>query len=218
MSQELIFQEIAKDIQLENTIIEKHKNKQVEILKQIANFKSNMQSQISVLENSISEINTEVDKKDSQKKQELESSTKNLEGLNAKIVILEKQNANIAVTTQEKSSSSEKELTTLSDAIEIKKKNIMKLTEESTSNIENHKSVGDSLKIHKNHLTELTAECETIQGKIASANENFERVSLQENDHQILILSNVELLKKTTEAMKIELESDSRLLTDLNEK
>jgi hypothetical protein len=218
MSQELIFEEIAKDIQLENTIIEKHKKKQVEILKQITDFKSNMQSQISVLENSISEINTEVNNVKLQKTKQLESSTGHLEDLNKQIEELKQKNENIAVTTQEKSSSSEKELTTLSDAIDIKKTKIIKLQEESISKIEVHKSVGDILKLHKTHLTELIVECEAIQGKIAAANENFEKVSIFENDHQQLILSNVEILKKTTEAMKIELESDSQLLTDLNEK
>jgi len=210
--------EIAKDIQDERKIIEMHKDRQAQILNQISEFKSQMQLQIEKLTQQNESVLASQDKntKDGQEK------STNLE---ESIRLLIQKLSEIRQINQASLLKKEGLITNNLDVVEklkleIQGKNtkIDEMNKEKNSNNQKNSSIEFELATETGRKVSLKKEIDKIASKIKIETVNNANLINMDKEHKAKILSNIDLLKHTTDEMQQELVKSIEVSSELVDK
>lgn len=204
-----ILSSIKRDIVHENEIIMKHKERQENIIKNISNFKRNMQSQIFELEKQITEAG--------QKNSDLTTTifgksdafNKEIKDLENKIADWQTQNAEAQNRNSNNDTASHAELATLLADIKLKTEQISTMT---ITHDQTNKKFQD---LNIQHIScvaardKLLQECNAIETNIATENKHEEDISRMQTEHNRKICLEIESLKSKTDEMQKEIMTSS---------
>jgi len=208
---------IEKDIVAEKNIILKHKERQTAILSQIETFKKTMKTQIVKLQEQIEVIKVQINDSTTDMTTKTTTHNEEKENLESEIKNLVQQHEKNLIEKNETISKNTNDLTTLTESINDKKTEILKLNNINLSKISSLSQTKINFKQHEDELASLNVKIVEIKAAIATQEETNNKLTIQEKEHNTQIMTDIKSLTEITNEMKIEFETSQQLTSVLNE-
>jgi len=197
---------ITKDIENEKVIIRIHKERQVQILQQISGFKVGMESKISTLTEQNKSSISDQERLRVENEQALKKCETTKQLLNSEILEFQKKNDHSITQYDDYFTKNADHLGKLQLEIENKKTTIDQINKVKDDNNQNYNSIMSEFNLVEIQKKNLKKEIDDLSTKILEETTNCNKLKDLDKQHTATILSNIEILKNTTNEMQQELE------------